>query len=68
MFFLKDRLKNVAEKLVAEPFIKIKIEQTLNQEFEMIKFVFNICPTEGLPKYIKTKVPIICFYLKRSFF
>ena len=65
--FLKRSFKNVVEKLVQDPFIKIKIEQTLNREFEMIKFVYNICPIQGLPKYIKTNVPIN-FYLKQSFF
>ena len=65
--FLKRSFKNVVEKLVPDTFIKIKIEQTLNREFEMIKFVYNICPIQGLPKYIKTNVPIN-FYLKRSFF
>ena len=29
-----------------------------------IKFVFIVCQSEGLPKYIKTKAMNTCFYIR----
>ena len=50
----------VVEKLVTEPFIKkSKLTISLNQQSEnVIKFVFILRPSRGLPEYIKTKVPV----------
>ena len=33
-----------------------------------IKFVFIICPSRGLPKYIKTQVQATCFDLIQNIF
>ena len=49
---------------------KSKLEISLNQQSEIfIKFVFIVCPSRKLPKYIETKVLTTRFYLikkKRS--
>ena len=36
--------------------------------WNVIDFVFIVCPSWGLPKYIKTKVLTTCFYLMSNFF
>ena len=33
-----------------------------------MQFIFNICPSRELPKYIETKVQTICLYLMQNFF
>ena len=47
------------------PFYKIfKIEYiSWSTVWNVIKFVFIVCPSQDLPKSIKTKVLIICFHL-----
>ena len=48
---------------------KSKFSVFLDQkhEWNVIKFVFNVCPSRGLPKYVKTKVMITCFWLIKLF-
>ena len=42
---------------------KIKIEHISGSAVgNIIKFVFILCPSRGLPNYIKTKVLTTCFY------
>ena len=33
---------------------------------KVLKFVFIVCPSRGLPRYIKTKLLTTCFYLTYS--
>ena len=50
-------MENVVEELVPDPFIKIKIEYISESVvWNIIQFVFIVFQSEGLPKYIKTKV------------
>ena len=61
IFFLKNHTQNVEEKLVPDPFIKIKIEHISGSTtWNVIKFVFIVC--WDLPKYIKTIVLTSCFH------
>ena len=49
--------------------IKIKIENISGSTvWNVIKFVFIVCPSRGLLKYIKTKALSTCFYFIKSFF
>ena len=48
---------------IPRPFCKkLKLSMTLDQQSEFLKFVFIVCPSRGLTKYIKTEVLTICFY------
>ena len=47
---------------------KSKLSISLNQQSEMLKFVFIVYPGWDLQKYIETKVLTTCFYLISSFF
>ena len=55
----------MVEKLVPDPFMKNQNWAYLWIEDveDVIKFVFIVCSSRGLPKYIKIKVPSTCFYL-----
>ena len=55
----------MVEKLVSDPFMKNQNWAYLWIEDveDVIKFVFIVCSSRGLPKYIKIKVPSTCFYL-----
>ena len=57
-------MQNVLEKLVPNPFLKNKIEHNSGSTvLNFMKFVFIVCPSQGLPKYIETKMLTACFYL-----
>ena len=62
IFFFKNHKLYVVEKLVPDPFIKITIEHVSGSTV-CNQFISTVCKGWGLPKYIKTKVLIICFYL-----
>ena len=48
---------------------KIKIEHISGSTvWNVIQFVFIVCPSWGLPKYNKTKVLTTCFDLMSSLF
>ena len=36
---------------------------SLDQQSEILQFVFAVCPIQELPKYIKIKVRTTCFYI-----
>ena len=61
--FLEKLYKKCAGEASSRPFYK-KSESSisLDQQSEMLQFVFIVCPSQGLPKYIKTKVLSACFY------
>ena len=40
----------------------------LSISLDVMEFVFVVCPSRGLPKYIKTKVLSICLYLIKNIF
>ena len=42
---------------------KPKLSISLDQQFQMLEFVFIVCPSRSLPKYIKTMVLTTWFYL-----
>ena len=42
---------------------KSKLSITLEKQSEMLSVIFNVCPSEGIPKYIKIKVLILSFDL-----
>ena len=50
------------------PFYKKSKSLSRSTVWNVIKFVFILCPSQGLPMYIKTKVLITCFYLIKSLF
>ena len=53
--------KMQAEKLVLEHFPKNQICDYLwNNSLKCYKFVFIVCPSRGLPKFVKTKVLNTC--------
>ena len=41
-----------------------KIKLSISTVWNVIKFVFIVCPSQSLLKYVKTKVLTTCFYLK----
>ena len=56
--------KNVVKKLVPDPFLKYQnwvYLQINNLNFYTV--CFFVCPSRGLPKYVKTKVLNVCLYL-----
>lgn len=61
MFFLGNPTQHMWEKLVPGPFKKNKIEHIKSQK--CYKFVSILCLSRGLPKHIKIKVLITCFYV-----
>ena len=62
IIFFKNLKQNVLEKLV--PFIKNQNWATSESTiWNVIKFVFIVCPSQFLSTYIKTKVLTTCFYL-----
>ena len=64
IFFLENHTQNLMEELVPGPFMKIKTEHMSGQSvWNVIKFVFIICPSRVLPKYITAKVLTTGFYL-----
>ena len=47
---------------VLDTFLK-KLSISMDQEYEILYFVFTVCSSQGLPKNIETKVLSTCFYL-----
>ena len=69
IYILKTHTKNVVEKLVTDSFINIQNwEHLWISCLKYYKFFFIVCPSFGLPKYIKTKMLTTCFGLIYSFF
>ena len=67
--FLTKHIQNVVEKLVSDCFLKNQNWAYLwMNSLKYIKFVFIVYPSQGLPKYINTKVLTTCFYFIYSFF
>ena len=67
-FFLKTHTQSVVEKLIPNLFLKIQIEHIFGSTFwNFIQLVLIACLSRGLPKYIKTKVLTIRFYVIGSF-
>ena len=60
--YLKNNTQNMVKKLVPDPFIKNHHWTYLWIVWNVTRFVF-VCPSQGLPKYIKTKVLTTYFYL-----
>ena len=63
IFFLKNHAQSLVEKLVPDPLMK-----NLNWAYLWIsnrkyQVFFIVCPSGGLPRYIKIKALITCFYL-----
>ena len=56
----------MVEKLVQTLFWTIIIGNIFGSNF--IQFAYIACASQLLPKYIKTKVQIVCFYLLQSWF
>ena len=54
LFFLKNHMHNVVEKLFPDPFLKSKVK---------IQHISRSMPRCGLLKYIETKLLNTCFYL-----
>ena len=55
----------MVEKLVPYRFIKIWAKLISGSEaWNVIKFVFVVCPNWGLPNYSKFKVFVTCFHFK----
>ena len=44
------------------------VTKKTNKIEHISEFVFIVCPSRGLSKYIETKVLTICFYLVETFF
>ena len=67
MFFLKHYVQNVVVKLVLETFLKDQTKAYL--WINSLKFlsVCNHCSSQGIHKYIETKVLTTCFYFISSF-
>ena len=42
---------------------KSKLSMCLDQQSEILQFVFIVCPSHGLPRYIEIKVVTTYFYL-----
>ena len=60
--FLQKSYRKWGRKASPRPFHeKSKLHISLDQQSEM--FVFIVCPSRGLTKYIKTKVLTTCCYL-----
>ena len=58
----------MAENLVPDPFVKIKTEHICRSTVSNVKkFDFILCPSEGLPKCLKTRMLTTCFYLIKTF-
>ena len=51
IFFSRNHIQNVVEKLVPDPFLKQK-----STVWNFIQFVFIVCQSRGLPKCIETEV------------
>ena len=62
--FLENHTENVVEKLLLDPFLKSKLNISLDQQSEVSYSLFFIVSVSlGMPKHIETKVLIsgICF-------
>ena len=67
--FLENPYAKFGEKASPRPFYKnSKLSMSLDQQSKMLSGFFIVCPSGGLPKYIKIKMLTTCFYLKLSFF
>ena len=68
--FLEKLYRKYVEDASLRPFNnKSKLGMSLDQESEiLLKFVFVVCVSQGLPTYVKTKVMTTCFYLLQSIF
>ena len=55
------------EKLVPGLLTKKKNEHVFRSAVgNVIQFVFIVCPSRGLPKYVKTKVLNTCFVIEQK--
>ena len=59
IFLEKLYKKCVGEASPRPSYRKSKFSKSLNQQ----KFISIVCPSRGLPEYVKTKVLTTCFYL-----
>ena len=58
----------MVRKLVLDIFLKIRIGHfSRSTVWNVLQFSLTVCPTGGLPKYIKTKVLTTCFDFTQSF-
>ena len=61
-FFSKNHTQNLVEKLVPDPFLRLKLSVYLDQQSEILYSLFFLfCPIRGLPKYTKAKVLPLAF-------
>ena len=56
IFLKKSYRKHVGEASPRPFLLKSKLSISLNQQCNFIKFFFIVCPSLGLPKYIKTNM------------
>ena len=65
--FLKNHTQNVVEKLVPDPFLKIKIDDISGWSTvrNFLQLAFIVRPSPWLPKYMEVKVLNTCFYIVR---
>ena len=62
ILFLKVHIKNVAEKLVPDSFMKNQNWANICiHSLKCYKFVFIISPSQDPPKYIKAKLLVLIF-------
>ena len=65
IFLEKSCSKCDAKAIVPDSFIKIKFEHvSWSTVWNVLEFIFIVCPSQGLPKYIKISVQTTCSYLK----
>ena len=63
--FLENSCTKSGRKSRPRPFYKFVISGSTF--WNVVKLFFIVCPSQGLPKYVKTKVLATCFYLIQSF-
>ena len=62
IFFVKNHVQNVVEKLVSDHISKVEIKNISGSTiWSSIQFVFIVCPSRGLQKHIETTVLTTCF-------
>ena len=62
--FLEKSYTKCGEETSPRPiYKKSKLNISGSRVLNIIKFLFTVCPSRRLPKYIKTKMLTICFYL-----
>ena len=66
--FLENHAQNVVEMLVCEKLYRKSRAYLLVNSVKCLKFLFILSPSQGLPKYIKTKMLATCFNLISTFF